>query len=334
MYCLCMGIFADAQEDLKVEINQAAFNDVLSSVKYPFTMFERTYPFHSISNLPATTGTSEGEFATRTLSKDSSILYFQWAVENRNTIPASAASGVDNEFKEALQLEWESMKAEIKEILDEHNRNLGTAGYRFPLQGYTAEELAKIQKAGVKETIDFFTTRDATAFIVRVHLAFLRLNLNEQPSLIVKSPVFGVTGIKVNPTATVQLWVKLPVFRCCPPRITWKWKPTLSLTVSPDIAADANVTFSQSNMKVVGRAAFTRLVLDYPILRHLNFATIANRSMKDFEVYDASAFMASLPYINSRFRIESLSLPPNQHGLTIAVNIIQSQPAMRTAGTN
>jgi hypothetical protein len=336
MYFVCMGNFAIAQQDLKAEINQTAFDKILSSVNYPYTMFERTYPFKSVSDNPSHTETVEGEIATRILSKDTATIYFQWAVENGRGIQSSSATAIDNEFKEALLMEWEFMKAGIRQILDEHNRNRTTPGYRFTLQGYTPEELEKIQKASVKETIDFFSQRDATAFAMKVHLAFLRVNLNERPTVKVAGPEFEIAGVKVEPTATGELWIKLPVFRCCPPRISWKWKRTVSVTISPDIAANAKVTFGQSNLKVVGRANFTMLRLDYPIFRHIKLENIANRSLKGrvFELYDASLFMASLPYINSRFRIKSISLPHNPNGLTIGVDVVETQTAIPTAGTN
>lgn len=312
-------------QDLKAEVHQTAFDKVLNSVAYPFTVFEKSYPFKTVPGPPGRIPPQDENLLTKVLSKEESTDYFEWAVENRGPVQASPVTDIDNIYRQALQVEWELMKAEIQKLIDEYNRNSSTPGYTFPLTDYTIKELKTISEGTVKQAIEVFNNKEVSAFGIKVHLAYFRLSLDNKPALTVQSPTFSVQDLAVIPTATGELWVKVPVFRCCPIRITWKWKRIASLTIAPKFNTGAKVTFRVKALKVVGTGEVTNLVLDYPILRELELKAIANRILagKEFELYDASAFVASLEYINTHFRIESISIPQNSNGVTIVVNITQ-----------
>lgn len=325
-YILGTSMPAIAQsQDLKAEVHQTAFDKVLNSVPFPFTVFEQSYPFKTVPTLPGRVLPVDENLLTTVLSKEESTDYFEWAIEDRGPVRGSSVADIDNIYRQALQIEWESMKAEIQKLIDEHDRNSRTPGYTFPLTDYTIEELRRISNGTIEEAINLFNTKEASAFGVKVHLAYFRLSLDNKPTLIVQSPTFSVQDIAVIPTATGELWVKVPVFRCCPIRVTWKWKRIASLTIAPKFNTGAKVTFRVSALKVVATGEITSLVLDYPILREIELKAIANRILagREFELYDASAFVASLEYINTHFKIESISIPQNSKGVTIVVNITQ-----------
>lgn len=322
---LLSQMIAKAQ-DLRADVNQSTFTKVINSICLPMTIFEYRDDFKRI--VP---NTDEPTFfadslTTTSLTAEKSRALYKAAVEDRTPVREE-----DAVVEDSLRMEWERVIQEINQIVQDHDRKRPDDVPEVSVEGYTIEELRKIKGATVEETIRFFEAKERGAFALKAHLAFFRLNLNEKPALQVASPSFGMGNIKVEPTVTGELWTKIPEFRCCRTvlgicvcvRVSWKWKRIASLTVSPNIGADAEVKFSESQLKIVAKASFRRLYLDYAILRELNLAAIANYALRDksFEVYDASQFVASLPYINSKFHIESISLPAKPDGVTIQLNV-------------
>jgi hypothetical protein len=43
---------------------------------------------------------------------------------------------------------------------------------------------------------------------------------------------------------------------------------------------------------------------------------------KPFELYDVSKFVASIPYIDKKFKIQDIRLPPQNNSIEIDVDII------------
>jgi hypothetical protein len=330
---LMLVTFLSYGQDLKSDVNQTTFDKVVASMKIPFTLFEHKDPFQKEILTPEENIILEEGLATKGLPPEKSLKMFQWAVEDN-----TKANDVDQVFKSALLEEWERVKSEIHTLVEEHQKVVskqvpGIDQKEFNYQEYSIEELTKLQQAPVDETIKFFEAKEKGAFSLKAHLAYFRVDLNERPSLKISSPAFTINNIRVEPTVRGELWAKVPEFRCCRRvfgicvcvRVSWEWKRIASVTISPNIGADATIIFSETNLKINAKAKFNKLFLDYAIIREINLASIANHYLnaKKFEVYDASKFIASLPYINSNFRIESLVLPPAADGLSVQINIKQ-----------
>lgn len=320
--------------DLKVEVNQSTFDKVLNSMKFPFTLLEHNDPFNGLRESTETDVILDDDLTTQAIANAKSIEYFKWAVEGNKKsiqeIKASTNIEIDNAFKDELLTTWENTLKEIQAIV-EGNEGMKAKGEHRQMEvtDFTMDELKKVQGMSVEEAINFFNTKEKGAFNLKAHLAYMRVDLNEKPSLKVNSPTFKVGNIRIETTVTGELWAKVPEFHCCRTwlgicvciRTTWNWKRIGSITISPIIGADGQIAFDTPGLKVVGKGKFDKLFLDYPILREINLAPIANYYLarKEFELYDAAKFVASLPYINSRFVIESLTLPVNPNGVSIEV---------------
>lgn len=320
-------------QDLSAEVKQTAFDKVIQSMPIPFTLFEHTDPFKKAGEMNENIIFDDSVFTKQYTSEESHNLY-KWAFN-----PDIKKNEGEEIFRTALQVEWERVREQLQAYIDEYERQPSTKSDNavdktdFSYDELTIEDMKKIQGASLEDALKMFSAEEKGAFGIKGHLSYFRVDLNERPTLKVTGPKFDINNIRIETTVTGELWTKLPEFRCCRRfmgvcicvRVDWVWKRIASLTVSPDIGADATVTFTPNNLKVVASGRFRKLFLDYAILRDLNLAGIANRLMasKSFEVYDASAFVASLPYINSKFRIESIAIPVNPSGVTINVNIKQ-----------
>jgi hypothetical protein len=133
----------------------------------------------------------------------------------------------------------------------------------------------------------------------------------------------------VNVTAGAELWAKYPWWNCH--NWCFKWEKVIkcdriaSITVSIDLAADAHADVNATGPLVAIQAAFDRLRLDYPILDKIPLEGIANAALANQLVYvfDASKLVASVPVLGSKFKVDSVSLPPSRDSIPVGVNIKQ-----------
>lgn len=329
---------AQKAPDLRTEINQSSFDKILASMDIPLTLFEHNDPFPAFVDMANQKIDLEGD-VNKGFGYDRMVALFLWAVEGA---PTAMGDNNEMELKNELKNQWAEIMGGVNEIVANYEyavKNQSVPGYKGPMPSdfdggsVSISELKKLQKSSVAE---FFKNLSSYVGIskldfVKAHLAYAKAELTSRPSLTVNSPVFKTTGIKVKVTATGELWMKLPVPRCCKRVLgvcVWwcfdmKWVKVGSITVSPTIGADVTVNFSVSGLKIFASGSFDRLFLDYFILREINLAGLANNYLrnKTFELYDVSKFVASIPYINKKFRIESINVPARTGGITVEVNV-------------
>lgn len=318
---------ADAQiKDLRADINQSAFDKILNATSFPLTLFEHKDPFKSLES--------------PLFSVDETTVYFdsvkslqiaREAFRGAKLAELRDVKDVNAFYRDAIKDEWSKIQAEIDRIVtnyDEQMKSGGGPGFSSP--DFTIDELRAIQTASPEDGIKKLYAKDRDGFI-KAHLAYARVDVATRPNLLVKSPNFNIKDLSVHTTATGELWMKLPAFHCCKWflgicvcwRVEWKWTRIASLTISPKFGADLTIRFSESQLKIYAKAQFDKLFLDYYILRDIDLKGLANRYManKSFEIYDAAKFVASLPYINANFRIETLTLPTRTDGVSIEITI-------------
>jgi hypothetical protein len=316
-------------KDLRADVNQSSFDKILNSTKFPLTLFEHSDPFKSLDD--------------RVLLNDETTVYFDEkksieivkdAFYGAKALEPFEAKDVNSVYRDAIKNEWYRINTEIEKLIEEQEKQNSKGGDpkipKTQLADFTIDELKEIQTLAPEEGFAKLYAKDRGGFI-KAHLAYARVEIASKPSLSVKSPNFSLQNLSVRTTATGELWMKVPVFKCCRTvlgicvcfRIEWKWNKIASLTVSPKFGADVTIRFSESQLKIYAQGQFDKLFLDYFILREIDLKGLANSYLKNekFEIYDAVKFVASLPYINTNFRIESLNLPPRVDGLSIEINI-------------
>jgi hypothetical protein len=314
--------------DLMARVEQSTFNKIIASAGFPLVLFEHREPFPGFAGVMETRDFVDT--LDRVFSTDETKALLRWAVENAPT--TSVSRGQDEQvFKIGLQDAWQEWKEDVNNAVAVMERpgaaNQPGLGSRNGDE-LTLAELKQLQLAGVDETFQLLDRKSSIATnkaIARAHLSYARVELTERPGLAVNSPRFSATNIRVQATATGELWLKLPHISCCPPRVQMRWKKIAQLTVSPKIGTDATITFSVESLKVMATARFDRLFLDYFILREINLAGLGNGylSKKKFEVYDVSKFVASIPYIDRKFVIDAVRLPAQSGAVQIEVDVRQ-----------
>lgn len=311
-------------KDLRADVNQPVFDKILKSTKFPLTLFEHNDPFKSLGD--------------RILEDDEATIYFddaksleiaKEAFGGPKAAELREAKDVNAVYRDAIKDEWYKIVTEIGKLVEDYETQ-AKSGAKIETTDYTIDELRAIQIASPEVGMEKLYKKNTGGFI-KAHLAYARVDVAARPALSVKSPDFSFKNLSVHTTATGELWMKLPVFKCCRTilgicvcvRVEWKWTRIASLTISPKFDADITIRFSESQLKIYAQAQFDRLFLDYYILRDLDLKGLANRNLanKKFEIYDAAKFVASLPYINANFRIESLTLPPRADGVSIEIVI-------------
>jgi hypothetical protein len=209
-----------------------------------------------------------------------------------------------------------SIIEQAKKVLDAANS--GDSRYDGP----TKKELQKIIDGGTPGLVD--TLSD---FGLYAWCPYLRVILRSRPSLRLSSPRIDLNDIRIEVTATGELWAKYPWFNCYKWCLEWKkvikCNKIASITVSPNMKAEAHADCSAQGTKVFVRALFDKLRLDYDILNKIPLEGIANDKLKDqlVFVYDASQLVQTVPILKSRFAVSSISLPPSASGINVAATI-------------
>ncbi|HEV8274066.1 MAG TPA: hypothetical protein VGQ04_22285 [Chitinophagaceae bacterium] len=336
---LALPLIADAQsKDLKTEINQSAFDKILTSMDIPLVLFEHNSPFPK--NLAAFDPTSKFDEFDKVYGYDEMQSLFSWGVNGEATRMADVN---DLELKKELKNQWLTSMEEVNEVIDNYDyavKKQTEPGYTGPLPSdfeggdISIAKLKTWQKADVKTILTDLSKMAVTSKLdfVRAHLSYAKAELYDRPTLTVNSPNFKAANIKVKVSATGELWMKVPRFKCCrhigPICVwvcidRWEWIKIASVSPSVKIGSDVSITFEIQQLKIFAGGLFDKLFLDYFILRDINLAGIGNIYLrnKKFELYDVSKFVASLPYINKKFRIQDIKLPPRSGGVTVEIDI-------------
>jgi len=159
---------------------------------------------------------------------------------------------------------------------------------------------------------------------------YQRVRVMRRPQIRLSSPRIDLNNIRVEVKATGELWAKFPWWNC----YKWclRWKKVIkcerigSITVDPDIAAEAHANVEARGSEVVVRGEFDRLRLDYPILDKIPLEGIANRVLGNRFVFviDASKLVVAVPVLGSKFSVESIGLPPLPQAIGVEVVVKQT----------
>ena len=156
---------------------------------------------------------------------------------------------------------------------------------------------------------------------------YLRVVVRQQPVLTLNSPRIDLSNVKIEITATGELWAKYPWFSCSQYCFHWekviKCDRIASITASLDIKAKLHADVAADGPRVLIQAQFDELRLDYPILRDIPLEGIANQALggKPIIAYDAAKIVASIPVLDSKFTVDKIDLSPTNGGISIGVII-------------
>jgi hypothetical protein len=297
--------------DLYAEVGQSAADKLLSSVSYPFVVMERRENFPGCKRLARALEDEVYQFTDEQVDE-----MFRECVQ----IVSNRKGQGENTIHDDLLSFGGAVIQQAKRVLEAQSQE----GYDGP----SRKELETIVNGGV-ESLGENLRAIFSDFGLYAWNPHLRVTLKTRPKLKLQSPRIDLDGVKIEVLATGELWVKYPWWNCHKWCLKWvkviKCDRIGSITVSPDIAADAHADIAARGARVYVKAAFDRLRLDYPILREIPLEGLANKVLgnKEIVVYDATALVASVPVLGSRFAVDAITLPANSTGVGIGVDIKQ-----------
>jgi hypothetical protein len=294
--------------DLYAEIDQTAVDKLLSSTNYPVTVLEKSQSFPGCDNLA--------------LEREGSA--YKYTDKQVDDLFERTVTSIEQGKRESDHHILEQLYAFACSIIDKCQSALNSASSDY--QGPDKNSLQKIVDGGVRSLPA--NLRAITGdFGVYAWCPHLQVTVRQRPALNLASPRISLQNLRVEGSATGELWVKYPWLSCSHWHCHWvtKCDRVGSITVSIDVAADAHVDLSVQGAKVYGQGAFDRLRLDYWILRDIPLEGIANSALgnRRLLVYDASKLIETVPVLGSKFAIGAIDLPAMGHAIGVGVTLNQ-----------
>lgn len=310
-----------AGNDLSARIDQTAANKLLDSVAFPFTLV------HNTTSPPGYLYTADPVNENEVIlsrAKIQELLNAFAAAGNPSTSTAPGNDDAEAKFNsEALSniaQSIESAKACLR-AMDEPQ-----------IQTSTGQTFSFPDRAMVKGIVDGGVAgllNSTTGLEMKAICSELKVIANNRPNLSLNGQSVGIGNSQINVRATGELWGRIPSLHCsrwCTNwTLTWRWVRLASVSVSVTVALDAGIQIIVNGKILNAKVHVNRLRLDYPILREIPLEGIANNQLENklVQIFDAGSFIACLPVINSKFGIESITIPNNPNCIQIEIGIKQ-----------
>jgi hypothetical protein len=297
-----------AAADLSAEIAQSSADKLTGSVSYPLRVLEHRKDFPGCTRLASSSESGFYEY-----SKDEIEAMLKGAVSHIRARTHGSEVSVQSQIYSFAG-----------SIVEQARKVLEIATTASDYEGPDKSELNAVVDGGIENLVN--TLGD---FGIYAWNPYLRVTVKKRPSIGLQSPRIDLSGISIEVVATGELWAKYPWWNCYKWCTKWekihKCDRVASLTVSPDIAANAHAVVQTSGARVLVQAEFDKLRLDYDILRKIPLEGVANSALrgKSLFVYDASQLIATVPVLQSRFAVDEILLPPNSGGISVGVALRQ-----------
>lgn len=298
------------KQDLYIELDQAACDKLVNSVSYPLTILEQSNPFPGCPNLA--------------LLDNGYYVYTDEEVDKLFQSSLEAVLGKNKAKRSPVQNQIVAFGGSIIE----QAKKAIDASESKEYEGPARADLEKLVNEGMPRLTNNVRKLFGD-FGVYAWCPHLKVVLKRKPNISINSPRTDLKQLKVEATATGELWFKYPWFNCYQWCFKWvkveKCDRIASLTVSVDVAADAHLDFATSGATIVAKPVFDRLRLDYDILDKIPLEGIANDALKSEQVkiFDASLLVTTIPIFNTRFQVDSIALPKKTGAVGMAASIKQ-----------
>lgn len=322
--------------DLEATVNQTMADKIVDSVKYPFVVFEHRKPFSGFSAYDVAKDVFEDESIVDTefFLKDT-LKYINQSHRSRpvNDQPfENMATEVSDEFHKMLDNYTECLN-ELK-ASEEWNRNnpgkepIKWEGPKRSELNSIIKELKAFTSEGKINNINLFKK----LIDVKAMVTWIRVALGKRPTFKLSGSNFKVTAPNILPSGTGEVWVKYKWIKCVKTKwgICYRWKTVtktkriLKLTlkdVKLDVISSANVLTEGALVKVY--AKLNRLRLKYRYLDKIPLENLANQKLSGSPViiFDASAYIAMVPVLDSSFRVEQISIRNESGKVPILISV-------------
>jgi hypothetical protein len=280
--CLVFAVSASAQTHVFGGVTQAAVDKLINEASYPVTLV------------------------------DQSAMYLKYKAER--TIVLTEAQ-VNDLVREAEAVGCPNKNARLACAAREQ---------RLKLERTIAEARKLREEAGNKWEGESVADLEASArgcFEMRIVIRHLRIDLVDAPTIAVSGAGINVADVHLSTDVTVQLQSKLPQFVCDKPcpiiKCCWghfhcnDWVPVLTVTLNDvNTTTSAVIDLATSGAKVLGTPRLTKFTINVPILGDVDITGLVNLFLKPKQttIYDAGELVASIPILNTTYKIQSLVL--------------------------
>ncbi len=301
-------------KDLAASINQTTADKLLNSVNFPLTLVNITNP--PPGNLLSTKEVNEGEIILAELIVKK---YLKDIVASVNPLSTNSPNPDNKFYSEALTNlagTIESAQAYLNAL--EKGKKDGKN-----VEGPDKKYAEDIRDGGIEGLVNI------KGIEFRAICSKLRVIADNKPNLALNGSKVDVSNSKITTQATGELWWYHPTIHCsrwCTRwSVNWSWDRIASVSISVRVDLDGYVEISVNGKMLNANLHINKLRLDYPILREIPLEGIANRvlSGKQIPIFDAGSFIASVPVINSKFAIDSISIPNTTGSIDIDIAIKQ-----------
>ena len=302
------------QADFATEINQSVADKLLDSTGYPLVVSEKKEEFPGCDKAKIL----ETDELYR-LSDGEIDEMFRTAVAKLDEKDASEDRDENTIYDDIVIFAGEVIE-QAKKVL------VASEDDRY--EGPPPEQLEAIIDGGI-EQLPANLKAMSSDWGVYFWCPLLRVTIKERPTLSLESPTVRLANLRAEIRAKGEMWIKFPWFNCYKWCLRWKkvikCKRVGSISVSPDIAVDAQISFEGRGAQVYAKGKFNRLRLDYPILEKLPLESIANLGLKKKElmVYDARKLLATVPVLESDFGVKQIGLPQHGNGMRLEIELEQ-----------
>ncbi|MFV8346211.1 hypothetical protein [Flavobacterium sp. ZB4P13] len=307
--------------DLSAKIDQSAAEKLLNSVHFPLTLVSINTP--PPGNLLTTETVNDYEIILNPPRVEELLKAFAKASET-NIPSRSKIPDIETKFNlEALSNISETIESAKACLSAMEAPQIPTSAdqiFSFPDEKY----LKDIVNGGVEALLSTTNGLELKAICSN-----LRVIANNKPNLGLNGPKVSISNSKITVKATGELWAHIPTFHCsrwCTRwTVSWKWVRLSSVSVGVTVDLDASIEILINGKILNAKAHINKLRLDYPILREIPLEGIANSQLQNklIPIFDAGSFIACVPVVNSRFGIESISIPNVAGSIEIDIAIKQ-----------
>jgi hypothetical protein len=307
-----------ATNDLYALLNQSTSDKLLSSVSYPFTVFETRQDFPGCIGQPSI---GSGAPLHRYSNEEVDVI-FKNAVEKIVEDPGQRSMAIDDtifSFGGSILQQAKLVLNSMREAPID-----GPKAYVGPSE----KDLEAIVNGGIRE-LPSALRKIRSDWGLYAWCSYLSVVLKVQPSIALNSPRIDLDNFKISVTATGEIWAKYPWLNCYQWCTQWqqvtKCDCIASATVTVDIKANAHAIISTNAAQVYAQAVFDILRIDADILDKIPLEGIANSALqgKLINVFDASKLIATVPVLKTTFSIDSVLLPQTANGIGIGVVLKQ-----------
>lgn len=322
--------------DLQAIIHQTMADKVVESVSYPLVAFEHRKPFSGFSVLNSLSAPFEDEFSIDSKSFLSDMVNNLKLPYSRRSTPEQGIEDLSGETLQDLNDMLDNYKdcLEAFERLEVHNKKNPSQSLKW--DGPTKAELQSIIRGLTQFTIQEVSRSSFSTLSklidIKVQVTWIRVMLGEKPKFKLSGNKFDLSLPSIMPSGTGEVWAKYKWIKCVKKKykLCYKWKIVtktkriLKVTLKDiklKIQSGAELRTEGSLVKVF--ANVKKLRLAYKYFDKIPLEKLANKilSKKPVKLFDASAFVATMPVLDSSFRVSKISLPSVSGKVVVQIDV-------------